>query len=71
MRKIGINTRCTRDISDEKYIELIAELGINSAFSDVTFGRTALHNISNLLAKHGIEHEYLHSSFCRGHLPFQ
>lgn len=63
MRKIGINTRSTSGISDERYIELIAELGINSVFSDVNFGRTALHNIANNLAKHGIEHEYLHSSF--------
>lgn len=63
MRKIGINTRCTSGISDERYIELIAELGINSVFSDVKFGRTALHNIADNLAKYGIEHEYLHSSF--------
>ena len=64
MRKIGINIRATRgDISDERYIELISELGFEAAFSDVSFGRTALYNISNLLAKKGIAHEYLHSSF--------
>ena len=53
MRKIGINTRSTSGITDERYIELIAELGFDSAFSDVHFGRKDLHNISELLAKKG------------------
>ena len=63
MRKIGINTRPASGITDERFVELISELGFDSAFSDVNFGRKALYNISDLLAKKGIEHEYLHSSF--------
>ena len=63
MRKIGINTRPTSGITDERFVDLISELGFESAFSDVHFGRKALYNISELLAKKGIEHEYLHSSF--------
>ncbi len=63
MRKIGINTRSTSGITDERYVELIAELGFDSAFSDIHFGREDLHKISDLLAKKGIAHEYLHSDF--------
>lgn len=63
MNKIGINTRATNGLTDKEYVDIIAQLGFESAFSDVHFGRKALYDISELLASKGIEHEYLHSSF--------
>lgn len=65
MRKTGIIIHAAKGLSDEAYINTIADLGFNTTFSGV-LDISRHEHIANLLAKRGMEYENLHTPF--GHI---
>ncbi len=63
MRKIGINLGAVEDICDERYIELISELGFEATFSGIMADRARQDRLAELLAKRNISYEFIHSDF--------
>lgn len=62
MRNIGIIMDAVSGLTDEAYIDTIADLGFSCTFSG-GFGNERNEKVANLLAKRGMKYETLHASF--------
>ena len=65
MRKIGINIGAIAGISNETYIDLIAELGFGATFSGVMADAAQQRKIADRLFKKGLSYDTLHAPFAR------
>ena len=66
MRKLGISYGAVKGMDADTYLKTIAELGFQTSFFGGVIELEKQAHITNLMAKHGIECETIHSPF--GHI---
>jgi len=63
MRKIGINLGSVGELTSDRYVETISELGFEATFSEIMSDGKEQERVAGLLSDKGIDYEFIHSDF--------